>query len=278
MSWRRLARRYVPYALRWRARLALRVADDARSGLRIAKTRAAPEVYPHLVCRYERPLICYEGQEASFPNKRNNVELALAGIDGLLIEPSETFSFWRCVGRPARARGYRLAAAIRDAVLTQDVGGAICLVSTLLYNVGLLGGLTIVERRCHSVDSYGERRYFELGRDAAVEHPYLDLRFRNDLGTPLLLRAHPEAERVVAEAWSAAPLGLCVQIDVDVDASDGLLRARTRRAVRRDGHRREEDLGWSTHLVPDSRHFGLLDTMEGRAETTPKRTHGDDET
>ena len=248
MSWRRLARRYVPYALRWRARLALRVADDARSGLRIAKTRAAPEVYPHLVCRYERPLICYEGQEASFPNKRNNVELALAGIDGLLIAPGETFSFWRCVGRPTRARGYGLAAAIKDSVLTEDIGGAICLVSTLLYNVGLLGGFTIVERRCHSVDSYGERRYFELGRDAAVEHPYLDLRFRNGLGAPVLLRSYAEPERVVAEAWSATPLGLCVEIDVETEASGRLLRARTRRTVTREGHRREENLGWGEHL------------------------------
>lgn len=248
MSWRRLARRYVPYPMRWRVRAALRAIDDTRSGVRLAGARGDTASHPHLVCRYERPLICYPGQEASFPNKRRNVELALAGIDGVLIAPGETFSFWRCVGRPTRARGYGRAAAIRDEVLTEDVGGAVCLVSTLLYNAGLLGGFTIVERRCHSVDSYGDRRYFELGRDAAVEHPYLDLRFRNDLDVPQLLRAYPDGERVVAEVWSAAPLAQGVAIDVEVDGSGRRLRARTRRTVTRAGHRWEEDLGWSEHL------------------------------
>ncbi len=58
--------------------------------------------------------------------------------------------------------------------------------------------MKIVERHCHSVDSYGDARYFELGRDAAVEYAYLDLRFRNDFPQPLLIRSRVEAESVVA--------------------------------------------------------------------------------
>ena len=108
--------------------------------------------------------------------------------------------------------------------------------------------MTIVERRCHSVDSYGERRYFELGRDAAVEYAYLDLRFRNELGAPVLLRAFAEEARVVAEAWSAEALPLRVEIDVEAEETERLLRVLTRRVVLLDGHRREEDLGWSVHL------------------------------
>lgn len=248
MSWRGMARRFVPYALRWRVRYMRRVFDDVRSGVRRANGRGAEGDYAHLVCRYERPLICYPGQEASFAGKRGNVELALASIDRLVIAPGETFSFWRCAGRPTRGRGYGFAAAIKDAVLTEDIGGAICLASTLLYNIGLLGGMTIVERRCHSVDSYGEQRYFELGRDAAVEYAYLDLRFRNELGAPVLLRAFAEGARVVAEAWSAEALPLRVEISVEAEETERLLRVLTRRVVLLDGHRREEDLGWSVHL------------------------------
>lgn len=133
-------------------------------------------------------------------------------------------------------------------MLTEDIGGAICLASTLIYNIGLLGGMTIVERRCHSVDSYGERRYFELGRDAAVEYAYLDLRFRNGLGAPVLLRAYAEEERVVAEARSAEALPLRVEIDVETLEDAETIRPRTRRTVVLNGSRREEDLGWSVHL------------------------------
>lgn len=248
MSLRRTARRFVPYALRWRARLLWRRAADLRSHSRLADRRGDRVAFGHLVCRYERPLICYAGQEANFAGKRGNVELALAGIDGLVIAPRETFSFWRCVGRATQARGYQVAAALRDSKLTTEVGGAICLVSTLLYNIALLSGMTVVERRCHSVDSYGDQRYFELGRDAAVEHPYLDLRSRNDLSVPVLLRAWAEDDRVAAEAWSATPLDICVEIDVETEQSDETIRARTRRTITLDGCRQNEDLGWSQHV------------------------------
>ncbi len=131
---------------------------------------------------------CYPEQERRFADKQRNVELALASIDGLTIQPGETWSFWRSVGRPTRAAGYAPAAALKDGLLVEDIGGAICLASTLLYNAGLLSGMTIVERYCHSVDTYGSDRYFELGRDASVEFAYRDLRLANPFDAPLMIR------------------------------------------------------------------------------------------
>lgn len=208
-----------------------------------------------------------------FSAKRSNVALALASIDGVVVASGETLSFWRCVGRPTRRAGYGAAAAIKSGVLTQDVGGAICLVSTLIYNVGLLAGLAVDERRCHSVDSYGARRYFELGRDAAVEHPYIDLRLRNVLDVPVRFSARIEGDRVVGEAWAAAPLDLAVTIEVAAPASirvparvvfdprlapgarlvvdpgaDGA-RVTTRRIVRYAGSAYADDLGESVHMA-----------------------------
>lgn len=210
-----------------------------------------PTSFTFPLCRYERPLICYPGQEASFAGKHHNVQLALASIDRLAIAPGETFSFWSCVGRPTKRCGYQPAAALKHEVLTEDIGGAICLVSTLLYNTGLLSGATLLERWCHSVDSYSDRRYFELGRDAAVEYAYRDLRFRNELSVPIMLRAILEDSRVVAEAWSPEPLPLSVEICVEAFGSQGSVRASTHRTVVLDGRRREEDLGWSVHVVPE---------------------------
>jgi vancomycin resistance protein VanW len=234
MSARRVARRVVPVAVRWRLRALTVAANDRLHGTRFASQFGNPAGYPYLLCRYHRPLLCYPGQEHRFEAKRGNVERSLASVDRRVMRPGEVFSFWQAVGRPTRTRGYQPAAAIKDGVLTEDVGGAICLSSTLLYNIGLLCGLSIIERHCHSVDSYGDARYFELGRDAAVEHPYRDLRFRNDLGADVMLRARVEADAVVGEAWSSFPLDVKVDIDIQrtaLDEASAMLRVSTRRVV-----------------------------------------------
>jgi vancomycin resistance protein VanW len=187
---------------------------DTLARLRFAMTRADIAEFNHLLCQYDRPLICYPGQEAHFDGKRHNTELVLSAVDGLLIRPGETFSFWQAVGRPSARAGFRPAAALKDRRLVEDVGGAICLPSTLLYNAGLLAGLTILERHCHSVDSYGSRRYFELGRDAAVEYPYRDLRFRNVLPVPVMLTCSLRDDHIHAEVRSATALDISVEIEV----------------------------------------------------------------
>lgn len=268
MSVRPFLRRTIPLAVRWRIRFARRYMADALAGTRFASRGDGPKTFPYLLARYERPIIRYPGQETAFPGKRRNIELACRGIDGVLLERGETFSFWRCVGRPTEPAGYLTAAAIKNGILTEEVGGAVCLVSTLLYNIGLLGGMTIVERRCHSVDSYGDDRYFELGRDAAVEFAYLDLRFRNDWDVPILLRAHAQGETLVGEAWTASPLALAVSIDVSDptyespatiegvlagEASHARFQVRTRRTVHLDGDTRIDDLGLSIHVAQPTR-------------------------
>jgi vancomycin resistance protein VanW len=39
-------------------------------------------------------------------NKINNLNLAGSRINGLVLKPGETFSFWRLVGKPTRRKGY----------------------------------------------------------------------------------------------------------------------------------------------------------------------------
>ncbi|MEZ4501526.1 MAG: VanW family protein [Dehalococcoidia bacterium] len=167
-----------------------------------------------------------------------------------MIEPGETWSLWRAAGRPTMKRGYMEAAALRNGRLTWDVGGAICLVSTVVYNAALLSGATVVERRPHSVDSYGPDRYFELGRDATIEYGYIDLRFRND--GPAAIRLHVDADDVGVQAsmWATEPVPATWKLEVTLlAAANGEIRVRTdRRLVRSDGVvLRREDLGISSY-------------------------------
>ena len=248
---RAMLRRALPFAVRWRLRAGWRSLADYRSGTRLATRRGSPEDYPYEICGYERPLICYAGQEAAFASKRGNCELALHAISGLVIAPQETFSFWRCVGYPTAQAGYGAAAALKAGRLTTEIGGALCLASTLIYNVGLLSGMSIVERRCHSIDQYGAARYFELGRDAAVEFAYLDLRFRNDFSTPILLTTTIRPSAIVATARSAQDIALDVAIVACPERGvAGELRVGTTRTVRRDGYQGSaEYLGTSVYKL-----------------------------
>src|SRR5690348_16220248 len=100
-----------------------------------AAARSSSLGFPNVVCRYERPFIDYPGQEQLGAAKRQNQRLLAGELDGLVIRPGEVFSVWRTAKRPTAQRGYARAAALKDGVLTTDVGGAICLLSTVLYNV-----------------------------------------------------------------------------------------------------------------------------------------------
>jgi vancomycin resistance protein VanW len=253
---RRLAHRVLPLELRWRIRQARRCIADARAGVTFADRCAATDGSVHLVCRYALPLVCYPGQEQAFAAKRSNIALALNAFDGTTVAPGESLSFWRIVGRPTARRGYASAAALKDGVLTQEVGGAICFVSTLLYNIMLLSGMAIIERYCHSVDSYGDARYFELGRDAAVEYAYRDVRARNAHTRPLVVRTRLDSDLAVIEAWCAAPLDIAVALRVlpEDGSTTDVFAVRTVRTIALNGnHIATDDLGLSTYkIVPVS--------------------------
>lgn len=247
--------RNLPYPIRWRLRLLRRALMDRARHVRFASTQAGAEDYAHPVCLYRLPLRCYPGQEHRFEGKRNNIDRALMAIDGTVIAAGETFSFWRAVGRPTARHGYMTAAALKSGILTEDIGGALCLASTLIYNAALISGMTIVERRCHSVDSYGDDRYFELGRDAAVEYAYLDLRFRNDLGAPLRLTCAFDGETIVTRVRSRERPRFSVRVRVSgpTSSEDGAhVHVRTRRVVCVDGAVRRDDLGESVYATPSS--------------------------
>jgi vancomycin resistance protein VanW len=208
---------------------------------------------------YARRLIDYPGQEQAARTKRANQAVLAAHLAEIIIEPGEVFSIWRLAPRPTRRRGYGEAAGLRDGRLRMETGGAICLLSTVLYNVALLGGLRIIERHCHSVDTYGEGRYFELGREAAIEYGYRDLRFSNPHDFAVLLHIEPGEEALEASLYAAAPVCLKVDITVDepevrvLDGGERVLRVKAFRTMRlADGEAAVERLPDTLHRLPGS--------------------------
>ena len=262
---RRAARRWLPRRLRAEVAIARRHLHDRRGGDSFATRRGEPSDFPHRFEGYELPMIIYPGQEHLAEGKRHNQRVMAQALDGVRVEPGEVLSLWRCAGRPSARRGYLPGAAIVAGELTSEDGGATCQLSTVLYNAGLLAGLDVVERHAHSVDVYGEARYFEPGRDATIEYGVLDVRFRNPYPFAVLLELAADDDRVAASFRAPVADLPGVEITVDVPpAGDGTWSAHTLRTITprgtlrgtpAAGEPRREDLGWSVYRVADDAHF-----------------------
>jgi vancomycin resistance protein YoaR len=109
--------------------------------------------------------------------KVQNLRIAAAAIDGIVIEPGETFSFWRAAGRATRARGYVVGRELRQGCMIPTIGGGLCQLTNALSRVVHQAGMEIVERHSHSV--HPEGFFIDGTTDATVFWNYVDFRFRS---------------------------------------------------------------------------------------------------
>jgi vancomycin resistance protein YoaR len=109
--------------------------------------------------------------------KVQNLRIAAAAIDGTVIDPGETFSFWRAAGRATRAKGYVVGRELRQGCMIPTVGGGLCQLTNALSRVAHRAGMEIVERHSHSVRPEGF--FIDGATDATVFWNYVDFRFRS---------------------------------------------------------------------------------------------------
>ena len=124
----------------------------------------------------ERRLASYTTLYAGSYDRITNLRLAISLLNGALVAPGGTFSFNERVGERTIERGFRPAPVIIKDEYGEDVGGGVSQVGTTVFNAAWEAGLKIVERNPHSL--YISR--YQLGRDATVNFPDLDLKFVND--------------------------------------------------------------------------------------------------
>ena len=75
------------------------------------------------------PLIRNLGREEEQQWQKNkvvNLKLAVSRLDGVLLYPGETFSYWRLIGRPSRRKGYREGMVLFLGRIGGDSGGGKC--------------------------------------------------------------------------------------------------------------------------------------------------------
>ena len=119
------------------------------------------------------------------PNRTNNLKLACAALNGLVLNPGETLSYNNTVGQRTKEKGYLPAPAYSGHDLVDSVGGGVCQVSSTLYYCSLLSDLEIVSRVNHGYSV----NYIPLGMDATVNWGDPDFKFRNNTNYPIKIEA-----------------------------------------------------------------------------------------
>ncbi|MFC9502054.1 VanW family protein [Streptomyces sp. NPDC057002] len=117
--------------------------------------------------------------------RTKNIGRAVELINGSVVEPDETWSFNRTVGERTEANGFVEGIIILDDKFTKASGGGVSAVATTMYNALFFAGVKPVEHGAHSF--YIER--YPEGREATVAWGSLDLRFTNDSGKAIYIRA-----------------------------------------------------------------------------------------
>ena len=142
----------------------------------------APAVTPHTVVRHSSPLLRKLGavDPALQRSKVGNLRLAAATIDGRVLAPGATFSFWRCIGNPSARRGYGPGLVLVHGRMSSAVGGGLCQLANLLHWMVLHTPLVIVEHHHHGYDPFPDSgRVLPFGSGATVFYNYVDYRFHN---------------------------------------------------------------------------------------------------
>ena len=124
-------------------------------------------------------------------NKIINLKIAIEKIDGIIIKPGETFSYWKLIGKPSARKGYVPGMVLYCGTYTMGIGGGLCQLSNLIYWMTLHTPLTIVERYRHSFDVFPDsKRTQPFGSGATCVYPYRDLMIRNDTNQDFQLKVN----------------------------------------------------------------------------------------
>lgn len=149
---------------------------------RYAKTRAQTPL-AHTLYETKTQLINADsGHDIAYQhNKVHNIRLCTDQMNGLLIRPGETFSFWFSAHHADRHTPYKDGLVLVNGEIQAVKGGGLCQLSNLLFWMCLHTPMTIVERHPHNKKALptppGD---VPAGVDATVSEGWLDLKVKNE--------------------------------------------------------------------------------------------------
>ncbi|BDF57384.1 hypothetical protein CE91St36_02010 [Christensenellaceae bacterium] len=127
--------------------------------------------------------------------RRYNIWKMADVINGVKIEPGETWSINEEAGPRSYSRGWKAAPGIADGKYQDEPGGGICQTSSTLYNAVLRAEVEIVDRSHHS----WPLNYVPGGLDATISTGAPDFKIRNNYDIPIYIIANCDGQNRTIE-------------------------------------------------------------------------------
>jgi len=134
-------------------------------------------------------------------NRRHNIGVGAATMNGLLIKPNEEFSVNKSLGPITANTGYLPELVIKGKETIPEYGGGLCQIATTMFRVAIDSGLPITERRNHS---YRVVYYEPAGTDGTIYSPHPDIRFINDTEHHILIQTYIWGNNLQFEFWGTS--------------------------------------------------------------------------
>ncbi|NLY39783.1 MAG: VanW family protein [Firmicutes bacterium] len=165
-------------------------------------SKISASFYPVTVFAHQTPLLrqLKDVEMWMQHNKVINLRIAVPRLNGVVIEPGETFSFWKLVGKPTRAKGYVDGMVLFYGRCVPGVGGGLCQLSNLIYWLTLHTPLTVTERHRHNYDVFPDSgRTQPFGSGATCVYNYVDLQIKNNTDQPYQLKLEISGDHLSGE-------------------------------------------------------------------------------
>ena len=166
-------------------------------------------------------------------NKATNLAIAAPKVSGIIINPGETFSFWKLVGSCPKRKGYKEGLTISNGRTAAGVGGGMCQFTNLIHWMILHTPLTITEHHHHDrFDLFPDfGRKVPFGTGTSIMYNYLDYRFKNNTSQPWQLIVYTDDVYLHGEIRTTEPLDVKYHIRAEDDRfvreADGVYRMGT---------------------------------------------------
>ncbi|MDF1496772.1 MAG: VanW family protein, partial [Patescibacteria group bacterium] len=133
-------------------------------------------------------------------NKITNLKIAAAKLDGVVIEPGQTLSFWKMVGKPMKSKGYLDGMVLQNGKVTAGIGGGLCQLTNLIFWMSLHTPLSVIERWRHGYDVFPDvKRDQPFGSGATCAYPNIDLQIKNNTSQKFQLKLTVTDEYLIGE-------------------------------------------------------------------------------
>lgn len=139
---------------------------------------------------YSKQLSTFSTTTTRDKNRNFNVNKAAEAINGTIVNPGEEFSYYKTIGNPGKAAGYKESTIIVGGKYVPGYGGGVCQDATTLFNAALLSNMTITARRAHGLKA----TYVKPGYDATFASGSIDFKFVNPYDKPIKILANFDYE------------------------------------------------------------------------------------